>query len=713
MAKNLVIVESPSKGKTIGRYLGDDFELAASVGHIRDLPSNTMGVDIKNNFKPRYVTMKGKHKVIKDLKKRAEDKDKIYLATDPDREGEAIAWHLAKVLKIDPDSNCRVSFNEITENVVKEAIKKPRTIDMDLVDAQQARRILDRLVGYELSPLLWKKIRKGLSAGRVQSVTTKILVDKEREIEAFVPDEYWHIDVDLHKVDDKELFSVRYYGELEGEKINKTKVENEEQSTSIVDSLKDDDFTVYSIEKGKRQRKPKAPYTTSTLQQDANNRLNFNSRRTMSVAQSLYEGVNISGHGQTSLITYMRTDSVRSSKEAVNYARNYIKKEYGQNYLTKKPRVYHDKKGEPIQDAHEAIRPVHFDLDPQSINKSLNRDQYKLYKLIWERYIASQMKNALIDTVTINIDNNNHIFRTKGETVRFNGYMASYSEYQGKNSKNKIPELSEGEKLIEEKINPQQKFTNPPARYTEASLIKTMEENGIGRPSTYAPTISTILNRHYAEKDRRSLVPTKLGKIVTELLEEHFPYIVDVNFTAKMEDNLDKVEAGKVEGEKVLEEFYPKFHADIEKAEDKIEKFEFPEKKVGEKCPKCGEGDLVYKIGRYGKFIGCSRFPDCDYTESINYDTGRHCPKCGSSVVSMKSKKNRIFYVCDKKGKDPNCDFISWDLPVDGKTCDVCGSYMLERQRKTKDNYIYCSNKDCPTRKKNKRKKKGKKKSKK
>ena len=697
MSKKLVIVESPAKAKTIGRYLGSDYKLTASVGHVRDLPASTMGVDIENYFKPRYVTMKGKYKVVKELKELAKNAEEILLATDPDREGEAIAWHLANILKIDPASQCRVTFNEITEKTVNESILNPRSIDMDLVDAQQARRILDRLVGFELSPLLWEKIRKGLSAGRVQSVTTKLIVDKEREIKAFIPKEYWHIDLSLRKNGDENIFISRYQGELEGSKVKKTEINDKAASQDLVQDLNKDEFYVHSIKKGQRKRSPKAPYTTSTLQQDASSRLGFNSRRTMRVAQQLYEGVEISGHGQTSLITYMRTDSVRISQETITAARSYIESVHGDKFLAKKPRYYANKT-QQTQDAHEAIRPVYFELAPEKVKYSLNDEQYKLYQLIWDRFIACQMSDAIIDTVTLDVINRTHIFRTKGDTIKFLGYMKVYDEYIS-NEKEVLPELEENEKLICEKIDPQQKFTLPPARYTEASLIKAMEENGIGRPSTYAPTISTILDRHYVDKDNKSLVPTELGTLVTEMLEEHFENIVDVNFTAEMESKLDSVESGDEEGTEVLKTFYTPFHQLIEKAESNIEKVEMPEVELGEKCPKCGEGDLLIKGGRFGKFIACNRFPDCDYTDSISYETDRQCPLCKSKVVSKKSRRRRIFYVCDKKGADSECPFIAWDLPVNDKTCEVCNSYMLEKIRKS-NNYIYCSNSDCPSRKK-------------
>ena len=704
MSKNLVIVESPTKGKTIERYLGKDYTVKASGGHVRDLPGSTIAVDVDNDFKPRYVITKGKHKTVNELRKLAKNADNVYLATDPDREGEAIAWHLANLLKIDADSNNRVTFNEITEKTVKEAIANPKPINMDLVDAQQARRILDRLVGYELSPFLWKKVRNHTSAGRVQSSTTKIVVDKEREIQAFIPEEYWHIDLTLHKIEDSLNFTSRYHGELQGSKVKKTAINNADESKALVDDLDKDNFSVHTIKKGERKRKPKAPYITSTLQQDASSKIGFNSSRTMSVAQQLYEGINLGGEGQTSLITYMRTDSVRVSDEALEAVRSYIKTEHGDDYLPSKAIFYANKKNQS-QDAHEAIRPTYLKYAPEKIKYSLSSDQLKLYTLIWERFIASQMTDAVIDTVTVDVINNSHVFRSRGDTIKFDGYMRVYNEYLGNASKEEIPELDEGEKLVCENINPQQKFTQPPARYTEASLIKEMEDKGIGRPSTYAPTIRTIVNRRYVEKDGRSLMPTELGTIVTEMLEENFDYIVDSGFTAEMESRLDQVEVGDVEGKQILRDFYPGFHADIVKADEEVKKLEFPDEEVGEKCPECGDGDLLYKMGRNGRFIGCSNYPDCTYTDSITYDTGRKCPLCESKVVSRKSRRNRIFYTCDKKGKDKDCEFISWDLPVDDEKCTTCGSYMLERKRKSGD-YTYCSNTDCPTNEKTKSKKK-------
>lgn len=704
MSKCLVIVESPAKAKTIGRYLGKDYKIAASVGHIRDLPASTLGVEVNNNFKPRYINMRGKDKVIRELKSMVKEADSVLLATDPDREGEAIAWHLSTILKLDPETPCRITFNEITSKAVKEAVSNPRPIDMDLVDAQQARRVLDRLVGYELSPLLWKKVRKGLSAGRVQSVATRMLVDREREIEAFVPEEYWNLYAFLSKPDDAQTFRVKYHGEYSGGKVKKNDIKNKEAADQVLNDLDEKAYEVLKVKKGKRKKHPSPPFTTSTLQQDASRRLGYTSRRTMSIAQQLYEGVNVAGQGQTALVTYIRTDSVRISNDAIGEVRRLIDEEYGKNYLPEKPRFFKNKN--QAQDAHEAIRPAHFDLPPDKVKASLSYEQYRLYELIWTRFVSSQMSPAVLDTVSLDVINRTHVFRTNGETVVFPGFLRVYDDFGNKKSdqdKERLPELAEGEALKFRKLDPEQKFTQPPARYTEASLIKAMEEQGIGRPSTYAPTISTILDRNYAEKEQKSLKPTDLGGLVTTLLEENFENIVDLKFTAAMEDELDKVEEGKENWVKVMENFYPDFHESIEKAYDEIEKVELPEIDLNRACPSCHEGKLLLKEGRYGKFIACSRFPECRYTENYAPETGSHCPKCGSMVVERKSRRGRVFYTCDKKGKDPDCDFISWNLPVDGKSCPECGSYMVQRKSRGRT-YIACANKDCPSNQKAKSK---------
>jgi len=700
MSKNLVIVESPAKAKTIGRYLGKEYRITASVGHIRDLPSSTMGVDVKHDFKPTYINMRGKEKVIRELKDLASASDKVYIATDPDREGEAIAWHIAKVLNIDLDEDCRISFNEITEKAIKNAILSPRKIDVDLVNAQQARRVLDRLVGYELSPLLWSKVRKGLSAGRVQSVATKLVVDREKEINAFKPEEYWNVNAELSPLKSGFPFKARYHGEKKGDKVEKVKLSNQAETDALLASLKDGSYVVDTVKKGRKHRQPFAPFTTSTLQQEASRRISFTSRKTMSVAQQLYEGVEISGQGQIALVSYIRTDSVRVSDEAMAAARSLIAERYGEKYLPKSPRKFSNKNS--AQDAHEAIRPTHFELSPESIKNSLSLDQYKLYKLIWDRFLSSQMASAEVDTVSLDVRCNSSIFRTQGETIKFQGFLAAYADLNDestdddKNNKAKLPELTEGQDLKLIDISSEQKFTMPPPRFTEATLIKMLEEKGIGRPSTYAPTISTILERNYISKDGKVLCPTELGNVVTELLADHFTEIVDVSFTADMETKLDQIELGKKDWVKVLSEFYPPFHELILKAGSDVSKVKMAEKQTGEKCPDCGN-DLVIKEGRFGQFIACSHFPDCKYTKNIEVAVKGSCPLCGSGLVSHRSTKykGRTFYTCDKKGKDPECGFISWDLPIEGQKCDTCGSYMVWKRFRGRA-YPKCANPDCP-----------------
>lgn len=717
MSKNLVIVESPAKAKTIGRYLGAQYRIAASVGHIRDLPSSSLGVDVEKNYRPQYVSMKGKEKVIHELKEMAQSADSVLIATDPDREGEAIAWHLAQILKIDAASLCRISFNEITEPAVKRAIGQPHPIDMDLVNSQQARRILDRLVGYELSPLLWKKVKKGLSAGRVQSVATRIVVEREREIQAFKPEEYWLLTAWLHQAVENPLFKARYYGEIEQAKLKKVRLTDQAGTETLVSDLKDKPFSVWQLKKNKRQRKPAAPFTTSTLQQEAARYLSFTARKTMSVAQQLYEGVELPSNGSIALVTYIRTDSVRVSQEAAQEARRLIQQKYGDSYLPKSPPRYQNKNAS--QDAHEAIRPAHFDLEPEQIKDQLSYDQFRLYRLIWDKFMASQMAPAVIDTVTADIACGTHVFRAQGETVVFPGFMAQYgvqlvdqeaekNQDDDANGKEKLPELSEGEKLLLEKIDPEQKFTQPPPRYTEATLIRAMEEKGIGRPSTYAPTVSTILDRLYVEKDGKHLVPTELGKTVTGLLEEHFTDIVDVTFTARMEADLDTVESGEQDWVSLLDSFYPSFHKLIEQASS-IDRVKIADIPTGEKCPECHEGDLVIKEGRFGKFIACSRYPDCRYTRNIENAVKGKCPLCGSGLVSRASRKYKgsHFYTCDKQGPDPECPFISWDLPIEGQFCETCGSYMVWKRFRGRS-FPRCGNRDCPTnQKREKEQKKG------
>lgn len=703
MSKNLLIVESPAKAKTIGRYLGKDFRIAASVGHIRDLPSSTIGVDVRKGFKPMYINMRGKEKVIRELKELSQAADTVYIATDPDREGEAIAWHIASILKIDPQSLCRVSFNEITQKAIVEAMKQPRAIDLDLVNAQQARRVLDRLVGYELSPLLWKKIRKGLSAGRVQSVATKMVVDREAEISAFVPEEYWILTAELTPLDKSFPFKSKYYGRIKSDRIEKIKISSGEETEKIIEQLSGGEYSVRHIKKGNKKSNPSAPFTTSTLQQEASRRLSYPSRKTMSVAQQLYEGIEVDGYGQVALVSYIRTDSVRVSDDAATEARAFITEKFGPQFLPKNTRKYANKSA--AQDAHEAIRPTHFDLPPEEIQNVLSSEQYRLYKLIWDRFIASQMASAEIDTITLDILCNNHIFRTNGETVTFQGFLAQYTEAteektdeESTENKVKLPTLSEGESLRLLSLNSEQKYTQPPARFTEATLIKAMEERGIGRPSTYSPTISTILERNYVEKQGKYLTPTELGIIVTRLLAENFVSIVDADFTAKMEGSLDEIELGKREWVETLEDFYGPFHELIEKASVGLAKVEVTALTTGEKCPMCGKGNLVIKEGRYGKFVACSDFPECKYTTNVQTPVSAKCPLCGSGLVSRESRKfkGRIFYTCDKKGSDPECGFISWDMPLDGQVCETCGKYMVMKKFRGKS-YTRCSNKDCST----------------
>lgn len=700
MGKTLVIVESPAKAKTIGRYLGKDYDVAASVGHVRDLPKSTLGVDVHNDFQPRYITMPGKESVIRDLRTKKEKADLVLLATDPDREGEAIAWHLATALKLDPQSDLRISFNEISKKAVTEALQHARPIDMDLVNAQQTRRILDRLVGYELSPLLWKKVLKGLSAGRVQSLATRMIVDREREIAAFVPEEYWWLDAQL-KTKQDETFRARFHGLLKQGKVSVVKLQNEDEVKRLVGEIDHADYKVQTVKKRKSKRASYPPFTTSSLQQEASRALGFSANRTMRVAQMLYEGVSISGQGQTSLVTYIRTDSLRVNSDAIQEVRQLIADNYGKDYLPDKPRYFKNKKS--AQDAHEAIRPIHFELSPDKIVADLSNEQYRLYRLIWNKFMASQMAAAVFDTVTCDIlAGEDKLFRVKGETMLFPGWMKIYESNTSKSSedseeldKESLPPLEEGQPLDLVKLLPEQKFTKPPARYTEASLIKALEEEGVGRPSTYAPTIFTILNRKYVEKEDRYLKPTQLGEAVTELLEDNFANIVDTQFTARMEEKLDLVESGEVSGVELLHEFYPAFHKQIDQADEAITEKVLKDKETGRACPKCGQGQLVIKHGRYGEFIACNRYPDCDYTENIEVKAPGKCPLCGSGLLVKKSRKrSATFYVCDKKGADPECPFISWDLPLEEK-CGLCGSYMVEKRYRGRK-YKLCSNKDCP-----------------
>ncbi|MCQ2532279.1 MAG: type I DNA topoisomerase [Saccharofermentans sp.] len=703
MGKNLVIVESPAKAKTIERYLGVNYKVTATVGHFRDLPTNSMGVNVNNNFKPLYIDKNVKVK--KELIALANDADFVYIATDPDREGEAIAWHVAHVLKIDPATCCRVTFNEITKKAVKDAIDHPRSIDMDLVNAQQARRVLDRLVGYELSPLLCKKIRNGLSGGRVQSVVTRIVMDRDAEIDAFVSEDYWLVSSIVTPSETKDSFKLRYLGTKNGNSIDKPKngrILTQEEADAVTADVKGNPFNVDMVKKGKGARKPAPPFTTSTMQQEASRRLGFTTSMTTRIAQQLYEGVEIQGQGQTALVTYIRTDSVRVSEEAVAASRELINETYGKEYVCPYKREFKNRNSS--QDAHEAIRPSHFDLSPDKVKSSLSNEQYKLYKLIWERFLASQMADAVTHTVTVEASCGTRVFRAQGETIVFPGFLEAYADISSdskdtddeKNDKILLPELSEGQTLKNLETICDKKQTLPPPHYTEATLIKAMEENGIGRPSTYSKTISTVLDRKYVDKEGKALLITELGKVVTNMIGDNFNEIVDVTFTASMENQLDDVEEGKKDWVVLLSEFYPDFHKKIVDANNSIEAVKIEDEKIGEACPECG-GDLVIKNGRNGKFIACSNFPKCTFTRNIEATVKSHCPLCGSGLLLRKTKKGRkTFYVCDKQGSKSDCEFISWDLPIDGKKCETCGSYMILRRFRGRT-YPSCANTECST----------------
>lgn len=681
MADYLVIVESPAKAKTIKRYLGNKYQVKASMGHIRDLPKSKMGVDIKNGYEPSYITIRGKGPILKELRTAAKKAKKVYLAADPDREGEAIAWHLANTLDIDIESDCRVVFNEITKPAIKEAFKHPRAINMDLVDAQQARRVLDRLVGYNISPLLWKKVKKGLSAGRVQSVALRLIIEREREIQQFVPEEYWTIEGQFRTGD--ATFSAHFYG-LDGKK---TELKSKKDVDAVLKALNGETFTVASVTKKERLRQPAPPFITSTLQQEAARKLNFRAKKTMMIAQQLYEGVDIGKEGATGLITYMRTDSTRVSDVARSEAREYIQKTFGEPYVGqgKGPA----KKAENAQDAHEAIRPTSVHLLPSDVKPYLSRDQYRLYKLIWERFVASQMAPAVLDTVRADLENGSVVFRANGSKVKFPGFMKVYIEGSddGKGEEeNFLPELEEKMTVTMEKIDPKQHFTQPPPRYTEARLVRTMEELGIGRPSTYAPTIDTLQRRHYVVLEDRKFVPTELGEVVLELILEFFPEIIDVDFTAKMENDLDAIEEGKVKWIEIIDRFYKEFEKRLKTAEKEMKHVEIQDERAGILCEKCGH-EMVYKMGRYGKFLACSNFPECRNTKPILKTIGVKCPSCGEGeIVERQSKKRRLFYGCSRY---PDCDFVSWDKPV-ARTCPKCGQWLFEKKGKN-GGHIQCA----------------------
>lgn len=747
---NLVIVESPTKVGPIKKYLGSNYKVVASKGHLRDLPKSTLGIDIDNNFDAHYINIRGKGDLIKEIKKEAKNAKKVFLATDPDREGEAIAWHLATVLGIPVEKTLRVSFNEITPNVVKASIKEPRNIDMNLVNSQQTRRLLDRIVGYKISPLLWKTVKSGLSAGRVQSVATRIIVERENEISAFTPVEYWTIEAELQNADGKNV-SVRFFGDEKG----KIKLSSEIEVNKVLDVIKNGEFYVKSVKKADKQKLPAPPFTTSTMQQEAAYKLGFQSARTMKVAQELYEGINIGSElgGVQGLITYMRTDSLRISDDAQSAAREFIVEKYGEEYVPKTARKF--KAAKSAQDAHEAIRPAKVEITPASVKKALTTDQYKLYKLIWERFVASQMQSAKLSTVTADFENNGYIFRASGYTVAFQGYMAVYEATEEVSSQSddvalvrdiRIPALSDGEKLTLSLVNPEQHFTEAPPRYTEASLIKFLEERGIGRPSTYTPIITTILARNYVRRDGKALVPTQLGTLTTKIMEENFSDVVDYRFTANMETNLDKIESGDLDYIKVLSDFWSDFNEDLEKASAKIGNAEikvpveetdiicdkcgakmvvrtskfgkfaacpnFPkcrntkplaseeEKKVEEekkpqkkeqiadfKCEKCGS-DMVLRNSRYGSFYACSKYPECKFIKTKVKELDVPCPKCGGKVITKYGRNKSVFYSCENY---PKCDFSSWDMPT-AELCPDCGKMLFRKKGK---NLLVCADKDC------------------
>ncbi len=683
----LVIVESPAKAHTIQKYLGPDYEVLASMGHVRDLPASRLSVDVKNDFAPNYENIKGKGELIKKLRNEAKKSDYVYLATDPDREGEAISWHLAQLLKLDETEQNRVTFNEITKSGIKYGMEHPRCIDQQLVDAQQARRVLDRIVGYEISPFLWKKIRKGLSAGRVQSVAVRLIVDREDEIRAFTPEEYWTLEALLAKQGAKtKPFTAKYYGT--GGK--KCEITSEEQANALKAAAEKEPFIIKSIKTGTRQKNPAPPFITSTLQQDASRRYGFQAKRTMKVAQELYEGINLPDMGAVGLITYMRTDSLRISDEALSAAHDYIKRTYGDSYALAKPRTFRSKSN--AQDGHEAIRPTMIELSPMKIKDSLSADQFKLYKLVWERFIASQMAACVQDTVSADITAGEHLFKASGFSVRFDGYTRLYTETQDNDEEQgtNLPRLEEGEQLNLKELKPGQHFTQPPPRYTEATLIRELEENGIGRPSTYAPTLSTILQRGYVEREGKALKPTIVGETVTRLMKEQFGKIVDVKFTAEMEKELDEVEEGKTEWVGMMHHFYDDFTEMLQSAEKNMEgtKMKIPDEETDIVCELCGR-KMVVRHGKYGKFLACPGFPECKNTKTLQQETPGSCPRCGKKVLAKKSKTGRTYYGCED---NPACGFMTWDIPLEEK-CPRCGSSLFKTTGRMK--MIHCLKEGC------------------
>ena len=679
----LVIVESAAKAKTLSKFLGKSYRVKASVGHIKDLPKSKLGIDVDNDFEPQYITIRGKGDLLKDIKDEAQKAKRVLLATDPDREGEAIAWHLQNAMRIPANAKCRVEFNEITKDAVKNAIKKPRPVDVDRVNAQQARRVLDRLVGYKLSPLLWSKVRKGLSAGRVQSVVVRLICEREEEIRQFVPEEYWSIEA-LLQTSKKASFTAR----LVGYDNKKIMIANEDEKNRIVADLASYDFIVAAIEQKEKRKKPNPPFITSTLQQESSKRLNFFSQRTMRVAQDLYEGLEMGKEGTVGLITYLRTDSTRVAATAQEEAAGFIREQYGPEYVPSQPNQYKSRKS--AQDAHEAIRPTSVYRTPESVKSFLSRDQHRLYKLIWERFVSSQMTSAVYDTISVDTKAGAYLWRSTSSQLKFAGYKKVYNDQEEEENKNTIPPLKPDEKLFLQSLEPEQHFTQPPPRFTEASLVKLLEEKNIGRPSTYAPIIDTILKRHYVERANKQFVPTELGFIVVDLLKENFNNIIEVEFTAGLEEDLDLIEDGQMDWRKVIREFYQPFAQDLEKAQQLIEKVEIKDEEAGKDCPQCGR-PLLIKYGRFGKFLACSGFPECRHTESINEDTGVKCFQCGGAIIALKSKKGRRFYGCSNY---PDCSFRSWNKPT-GEKCPHCGDAMVEKNDRNHGVQIICQNSEC------------------
>ena len=679
--KYLVIVESPAKAATIGKFLGNNYKIEASMGHVRDMPKSQMGIDFEHDFEPKYITIRGKGELLGKLRKDAKAADKVYLATDPDREGEAISWHLLHALNLGEEKPIsRITFNEITKTAVKKSITEARDIDMDLVDAQQARRVLDRVVGYTISDLLWKKVKKGLSGGRVQSVALRLICDREGEIREFIPEEYWTLGAKLKDADGKG-FEAKFYGKGE----TKTELANEAETNEVLDGLKGKDFAVTDVKTGSRQKKPVAPFTTSTMQQEASKHLNMATQKTMMIAQQ-HEGVNVKGEGTVGLVSYIRTDSFRISDEAYEAAVAFIKETYGDAFVNPE-RIVYKSKGK-TQDAHEAIRPTNVSRTPESIKDSLSKDQYRLYKLIWERFVASQMSPAVYDTLSVKLSAGDYTFRASGSRLRFSGFLEAYSKGEEEDEK-VIPKLTQGDILQAEQLLPEQHFTQPPARYTDASLIKTLEEIGVGRPSTYAPTLTTIQARHYVTKEAKNLFPTELGEMVDEIMKTYFPDIVDIDFTANMEKRLDDVEMGKEEWKQIIRDFYPDFKKSVENAAEKLEKIEIKDEETDIVCEKCGR-NMVIKYGRYGKFLACPGFPECQNAKPYFEEAGVNCPECGGKVLIKKTKRGRIYYGCEHNGD--GCDFMSWNKPT-GEKCPECGAFLEEKGRKNPK--IVCSNEKC------------------